>query len=61
MVDRDEIDRLSVDPKAQRRGIGSWLLQKAEDKVSNLPKGQVRATYASDVANFVASTNLSLY
>ena len=31
-----EIDHLSVDPKSKRQGIGSWLLQEAEARASDL-------------------------
>jgi ribosomal protein S18 acetylase RimI-like enzyme len=31
-----EIDHLSVDPKSKRQGIGSWLLQKAEARATDL-------------------------
>ncbi len=31
-----EIDHLSVDPGAQRQGIGGWLVQKAEERARQL-------------------------
>ena len=39
-----EIDHLSVHPDAQRKGVGTWLLQKAEAKAKELNARIVQCT-----------------
>jgi ribosomal protein S18 acetylase RimI-like enzyme len=50
-----EIDHLSVDPQSKRRGIGSWLLQEAEARASDLG---ARVTQCTIRVGNVASESL---